>query len=239
MIRNAVSFNDRPTLPMTSSVPAETPQKAIYLNLSKSKAANEQDDDFNRTDSSDDYDGVPRYEPPMIAPVVNLGCLEEKMDIDMENDLPQTQTVDDIQLQKPKLKRQSQSKTVCPELYDASHLALPKNKAVSFIDKNPSVLEAIEESPASRLHQKIDEDTDLNFEKLMQQNSPTQQMCVDDDEDGLPQTQEGNDVDVFLPQPEEVDSGEIEPSDSQAFEVVKKNSKSRSFAEGHQARRTI
>lgn len=73
-------------------------------------------------------------------------------------------------------------------MYDTNQLILPKSKAVSFIDKNCSILEAIEESPASRSALKIEESSDLNFEKIMQQHSPLNRMCVDDDDDGLPQT---------------------------------------------------
>jgi len=58
------------------------------------------------------------------------------------------------------------------------------------------ILESIEESPASRPNLKMNADKDLNFEKLMvqRQESPSNGMEVDDEEDGLPKTQEANDI---------------------------------------------
>ena len=118
-----------------------------------------------------------------------------------------------------------------------------KNKAISFIDKNHMILEAIEESPASRSHLKIEDGQELNFESLMEQNSlsPTggQPMVIDDEEeDGLPKTCEDHDVFVLHPRI----SGEIpdgqelrEPHSSSAIYLGKRNSKSRSFAEPQQA----
>ena len=54
-------------------------------------------------------------------------------------------------------------------IYDSQHLQLPKSKAVSFINKNPMILESIEESPASRSrpHIKLEDGEDLNFGQLV------------------------------------------------------------------------
>ena len=53
-------------------------------------------------------------------------------------------------------------------------------------------------------------DKDLNFEKLMiqRQESPTNEMEVDDEEDGLPKTQEANDIIVRQK------SGDLDKSDA-------------------------
>ena len=53
-------------------------------------------------------------------------------------------------------------------------------------------------------------DKDLNFEKLMiqGQESPTNEMEVDDEEDGLPKTQEANDIIVRQK------SGDLDKSDA-------------------------
>ena len=89
-------------------------------------------------------------------------------------------------------------------------MQLPKSKAVSFTDKisfskNPMILESIEESPGSRPQIKIEDGKDLNFETMMVcQMSPTNLrnvqesgpdiMEIDDEEDGLPKTQEAEDI---------------------------------------------
>ena len=105
----------------------------------------------------------------MVIQVIPDTPNNDKMEITLEQnsnsieqemlDLPQTQTVEDNQLQKQLaqenqfivLKRRKQSSS---EIYDSpqqnQQLQLPKNKAVSFIDKNPLFLEPIEESPNSR-----------------------------------------------------------------------------------------
>ena len=59
---------------------------------------------------------------------------------------------------------------------------------MSFIDKNPMILESIEESPGSRSrpHIKVEDGQDLNFETLVEQSSPNEQMEIDDEENGLP-----------------------------------------------------
>lgn len=95
LMRNAVSFNDRPMLSKVKSIKPDKKQQdsvpfptPIKLDLSKCKPANEQDDDFGKSDSSDDYDGMTRYQPPTVAPVTSMDCEEDKMDIDNENDLP-------------------------------------------------------------------------------------------------------------------------------------------------------
>ena len=167
-------------------------------------------------DSDDYDGLPPTEEVPMICPVVPLDRDKiDKMDITLErnsrssnidqneiNDLPITQTVEDSQLVKPaatmvdlklsnrqKAPTQAFRKINSEELTDACNLSLPKTKAVSFINKsrdNYMILEAIEESPSSRPHQRIEESKDLNF-GLLANLSPTHQMDVDDDEeDGLP-----------------------------------------------------
>ena len=76
-------------------------------------------------------------------------------------------------------------------------MQLPKSKAVSFINKNPMILESIEESPGSRSrpHIKLEDGKDLNFGELaVRQNSPSGQMEVDDGGDGLPEVQEASDI---------------------------------------------
>ena len=78
-------------------------------------------------------------------------------------------------------------------------MQLPKSKAISFIDKNlmnSMILESIEESPGSKARIKIDKTRDLNFEQLVQQQNPDYEMVVDDEEDGLPKTQEAPDMPV-------------------------------------------
>ena len=99
------------------------------------------------------------------------------------------------------------------ELYDSQQLQLPKSKAISLIDKNlmnSMILESIEESPGSKAHIKIDKTRDLNFEQLVQQQNPDIEMAVDDEEDGLPKTQEA--PDMFVKQnSNEIAEGDLPP----------------------------
>ena len=45
---------------------------------------------------------------------------------------------------------------------------MPKTKAVSFIDKNPLILEAIEESPNSRPHTGMLDTSDEGFSRIVE-----------------------------------------------------------------------
>ena len=123
-----------------------------------------------------------------------------------------------------------------------THLQLPKNKAVSFINKNPMILESIEESPASRSRPTNMEDgTDLNFGELVQRNSPNLQMEVDDGGDGLPEVQESPDIMVKQKSDDKSDANEIDPTDEHPSLnriVAKQNSKSRSFADPPQTHKS-
>ena len=75
---------------------------------------------------------------------------------------------------------------------------------MSFIDKNPLILEAIEESPNSRPLSKAEDMKDLNFAKLLDQQlqHPSPRMNdvsqiddnMDEEDDGLPKTCEANDI---------------------------------------------
>ena len=89
------------------------------------------------------------------------------------------------------------------------------------------ILESIEESPGSRSrpHIEIEDGQDLNFEKLVQQNSPNALMDVDDEEDGLPKIQEATDIIVKRNSDDiATDQNEIGPAEEPAsqFKLVAK-----------------
>ena len=105
-----------------------------------------------------------------------------------ELDLPQTQTVDDAQLQLQDQLRNSRfrKKVSSSEIYDPPKhlLQLPKSKAVSFIGigNTPLILEAIEESPNSRPVQgKIDNEMkDVGFTHMIEANMQQNQNADED-----------------------------------------------------------
>lgn len=110
-----VNFQERLKLSKTKSFRPNKGDRLSppKLNSAFSKPSNEQDDDedFRRADdngtsSDEDYDGVPCTEEIPMAEVIPADT-SEKMEITMEqnsnsvehdvmNDLPQTQTVDDL-----------------------------------------------------------------------------------------------------------------------------------------------
>lgn len=62
------------------------------------------------------------------------------------------------------------------------------------------ILESIEESPGSRAKTYVEESKETNFANVMmqqltvQQGSPNNEIEMDDEEDGLPKTQEDSDI---------------------------------------------
>lgn len=111
-----VTFCERPKLSKTKSFKPNKIEKMSppRLDLGLCKPANEQDEDedFSRAeddDSDEDYDGVPCTEEIPLVEVIPVET-SDRMEMTMEqnsnsvehenlNDLPQTQTVDDYQLE--------------------------------------------------------------------------------------------------------------------------------------------
>ena len=161
-------------------------------------------------------------------PIPTVAPLDpEKMEITLERhsnssfnnslDMPFTQIVDDAQLVMPCGKplnpsargkgksliqfRKTVSVEVSESLKDSQCLQLPKPKAVSFVTKQHTMLESIEESPGSVPNLNNGDGKELNFEKCMEENSSSlipsrqdkedenmEEDNEDDEEDGLPKT---------------------------------------------------
>lgn len=126
------------------------------------------------------------------------------------NDIPQILTVDDSAFTAPfiplKELAQHDGNRSLPmrrnndfsEMQDSQFYQVPRNKPISLIAQSQMILESIEESPGSRAAKNyMEESKETTFENVMmhqmtavRQRSPSQELVEDDEEDGLPKTQE-------------------------------------------------